>query len=203
MFALKCLEVEKGDWRSTSTAVSCVSPGKFKICLLFGWEVCLVCGLKACYSLPSTRTINCICTVEIRLDTIGRTHPSPELTEYPAGLLLCSSTRQPVISIVQPRMLWGEVIESNGYAVAQKVSSCLPTTAAQVRSRTRSCVICSEQSSTGIGFIRVLRFPLPSIPPTAPHSSSIIIIRVLDNRPVVASVIVNSVPLHRKKSKME
>jgi hypothetical protein len=36
---------------------------------------------------------------------------------------------------------------------------------------------CTGQSSTGVGFLRVLRFPLPSIPLTASHSwSSIIII---------------------------
>jgi hypothetical protein len=38
-----------------------------------------------------------------------------------------------------------------------------------VRSQVRSCRICGEQSGTGAGFLRVLRFPLPIlIPPTAP-----------------------------------
>jgi hypothetical protein len=37
-------------------------------------------------------------------------------------------------------------------------------------------VICGGQSGTGVGFLRVLRFPLPIlIPPTAPHSLSSII----------------------------
>jgi hypothetical protein len=44
-----------------------------------------------------------------------------------------------------------------------------------------------------------LRFPLPIIPPIAPHSSSSIIIRDWYNRPVVASVIVDPIPLHPKK----
>jgi hypothetical protein len=51
----------------------------------------------------------------------------------------------------------------------------------------RSCGICG---GIGAGFLRVLRFPLPSIPPTVPHSSSSIII-IIDgwyNRPVLASV---------------
>jgi hypothetical protein len=47
----------------------------------------------------------------------------------------------------------------------------------------RSCGICDGQRGTGAGFLRVLRFPLPIvIPPTAPHSSSII--RGWYNRPV-------------------
>jgi hypothetical protein len=46
----------------------------------------------------------------------------------------------------------------------------------------RSCGICGEQSGTGASFLRVHRSPLPIlIPPTAPHSSSII--RGCYNRP--------------------
>jgi hypothetical protein len=46
-----------------------------------------------------------------------------------------------------------------------------PIAAARVRARVRSCGICSGQSGTGTGFLRVLRFSLQNIPPTAPHSS--------------------------------
>jgi hypothetical protein len=47
----------------------------------------------------------------------------------------------------------------------------------------RSGRICGGQSGTGAGFLRVLRIPLPIlIPPTAPHSSSIV--RGWYNRPV-------------------
>jgi hypothetical protein len=38
--------------------------------------------------------------------------------------------------------------------------------------KVRSCGICRGQSGTGAGFLRVLPFPLPLIPPTAPQSSS-------------------------------
>jgi hypothetical protein len=45
----------------------------------------------------------------------------------------------------------------------------LPTAAARVRVRA-ACGICGGQSSTGGGFIRLLRFPLPIIPPICPLS---------------------------------
>jgi hypothetical protein len=49
-------------------------------------------------------------------------------------------------------------------------------------------------------FLPVLGFPLPLIPPTAPHSSSIII-RGWYNRPVVASLIVDCVLLSTKRKR--
>jgi hypothetical protein len=59
----------------------------------------------------------------------------------------------------------------------------LPTAAAWVRAKFRSCGICGGQSGIGIGFLRVLRFPLPIfIPPTVPDTSSTI--RGWYNRPV-------------------
>jgi hypothetical protein len=59
--------------------------------------------------------------------------------------------------------------------IAQAVSRRLPIAAARVRAQVRSCGICGGQSGTGVGFFRVLRFPLPIlIPQIAPHSSSII-----------------------------
>jgi hypothetical protein len=74
-----------------------------------------------------------------------------------------------------------------GRDIAQAVSRWLPPAAARVRAQDRSCGICGGQSGTGVGFLRVLRCPLPIlIPPTAPHSSSII--RGWYNRPVVADV---------------
>jgi hypothetical protein len=82
------------------------------------------------------------------------------------------------------------------HAVAQAVSRRLPTAAAWVV----SCEILGGQSGTGAGFLRALRLPLRSIPPIAPDSSSSII-RGWYNRPVVASVMVNSVPLHTRKKK--
>jgi hypothetical protein len=56
-----------------------------------------------------------------------------------------------------------------GCAIAQTVSSRLPTEAARVQSQIRSCGVCDGQSGTGAGFLRVLRIPLSVfIPPTAP-----------------------------------
>jgi hypothetical protein len=58
-------------------------------------------------------------------------------------------------------------------AIAQAVSRRLPTAAARVRAGISSCRICGGQCGTGIGFLRVLRFPLPvRIPSIAPQSSS-------------------------------
>jgi hypothetical protein len=72
-------------------------------------------------------------------------------------------------------------------AIAQAVSRRLPTAGARVRAQVRSCEICGRQIGTAAGFLRVHRFPLLIlIPPTAPHSSSII--RGWHNRPVSADV---------------
>jgi hypothetical protein len=53
----------------------------------------------------------------------------------------------------------------------QSVSRRLFTAAVWVRSQVRSCEISGGQSGTEVGFLRVLRFPLPIIiPPTIPLS---------------------------------
>jgi ribosomal protein S14 len=56
-----------------------------------------------------------------------------------------------------------------GRAVAQAVSRWLPTAAARVRVRT-ACGVCGGQGGTWAGFLRVLRFPLPIIPPNSRSS---------------------------------
>jgi hypothetical protein len=78
-----------------------------------------------------------------------------------------------------------------GRAVSLAVSRRIPTAAAKVRARVRSCGICGGRSDTVAGFLRVLRFPLPSIPPTAAHLSSFIIPGTICQ--VVASIIVDLV----------
>jgi hypothetical protein len=62
-----------------------------------------------------------------------------------------------------------------GRAIAQAVSRRLPTAAAWVRAQIRYEGFVVDKMTLGVGFLRVLRFPLPIlIPPTVPHSSSII-----------------------------
>jgi hypothetical protein len=56
-----------------------------------------------------------------------------------------------------------------GRAVPQEVSRWLPTGAARVRIRAE-CGVCGGQSGIRAGFLRVLRFPLPIIPPISPSS---------------------------------
>jgi hypothetical protein len=79
-------------------------------------------------------------------------------------------------------------------AVAQAVTRRLPA-------RVRSCGICGGQNATGAGVLRVLQFPLPKIPQIAARIIIIIIIRGWYNRPIVASVIVDSIPQHSKAKK--
>jgi hypothetical protein len=57
--------------------------------------------------------------------------------------------------------------DSKGRAVAQAGSRWFPTAAARVRVQAASGV-CGAQSVIGAGFLRVLRFPLPIIPPISP-----------------------------------
>jgi hypothetical protein len=59
-----------------------------------------------------------------------------------------------------------------GRAVGQAVTLRLSTPAARVRARVTSCGYCGGQCGTGTRFLRVLPFPLPSIPLTVPYSSS-------------------------------
>jgi hypothetical protein len=59
--------------------------------------------------------------------------------------------------------------ENVGRALAQAVRRWLPTVAARVRVWA-ACGVCGGQSGTGAGFLRVLRFPLPIIPPISPSS---------------------------------
>jgi hypothetical protein len=75
------------------------------------------------------------------------------------------------------------------------VSSCrgshrLPTAAARVRAQVKSCGVYGGQSGTGAGFLRVLGFFLPIVPHLSSSGAGKI------GQPVMASVIVDSVPLY-------
>jgi hypothetical protein len=105
----------------------------------------------------------------------------------------------------QNKLKWNELNPTllltyeRGRAVTQVLSCGVPTAAAQVK----SCGICGGQSGTEAGFLWALQFPLPSIPLNGPHSTSSIIIFGWYNKQVVASVIVDSVPLLPKKGEGE
>jgi hypothetical protein len=58
--------------------------------------------------------------------------------------------------------------------IGQVVSRWLPTEVTRFWAEVMSCGICGRQSGTEAGFLQVLWFPLPLIPLTAPHSSSVI-----------------------------
>jgi hypothetical protein len=73
------------------------------------------------------------------------------------------------------------LIHKPGRAIAQAVSRWLPTAAARVRPRVWSSGICGGQSGAGVGFLRVLRFPLPN------HSTKFSILTITRgryNRPI-------------------
>jgi hypothetical protein len=80
------------------------------------------------------------------------------------------------------------ISHKEGRAIAQAVSRWLPTAVARVRARVWSCGICGAQSSAGVGFLRVLRFPLPIFTPLIPPQSTSSIIWGLYNRPEMAVV---------------
>jgi hypothetical protein len=86
-----------------------------------------------------------------------------------------------------------------GRAIVQAVSRWLPTAAARVGVRVQSCRICSGQSGTRAGFLRVFRFPLPIFIPLIFPQSPSPIIRGWYNRPVVAAV--PKVPPHKLNKK--
>jgi hypothetical protein len=75
---------------------------------------------------------------------------------------------RPVLSSERAPHMERTVTVKQGRAIAQAVSRWLPIAAARVW----SSGICGGQNGTGAGFLRVLRFPLPFIPPNSPSSQS-------------------------------
>jgi hypothetical protein len=74
--------------------------------------------------------------------------------------------------ILHPKWRILLVIMGYGRAIAEAVSRWLPTAAARVQSRVWLSGICGGQSGVGAGILRILRFPLPFIPPNSPSSQS-------------------------------
>jgi hypothetical protein len=90
-------------------------------------------------------------------------------------MTLVSIFERKTIHSKEDQYKWWNIYMTLGRAIAEAVSFWLPTAAARVWTQVKPCGICGGQSSTGAGFLQVLLFPLPIlIPPTAPHSSSII-----------------------------
>jgi hypothetical protein len=86
-----------------------------------------------------------------------------------------------MLKLTQGKVVWVQFQEGKevfflGRAIGQAVSRWLPIATVRVRDRVTSGDICGEQSGTGAGFIRILRFPLPIFsPPIAPQPSSSIV----------------------------
>jgi hypothetical protein len=78
-------------------------------------------------------------------------------------------TAQTPYNVDKEQMHYFISIFTLGRAVVQAVSCWLPTAAARVRVRA-ACGVCGGQGSTGADFLRVLRFPLPIIPPISASS---------------------------------
>jgi hypothetical protein len=107
---------------------------------------------------------------QIRLDSLLATvcHVSLRTADGGLGSLPSDTTRKCTHNTAGTTDV--QLIPFRGHAVAQAVSRWLPTAVARVRVRA-ACGICGGQSGTGAGFLRVLRFPLPIIPPISPSSS--------------------------------
>jgi hypothetical protein len=73
----------------------------------------------------------------------------------------------PLPSSQEPNI--GPYLKPDKCGCAQAVSRWLPTAAARLRVRA-ACGVCGGQSGNGVGFLRLLQFPLPIIPPISPSS---------------------------------
>jgi hypothetical protein len=105
---------------------------------------------------------------------LGYDAPAPGFDSLRPGLLHVSPCHPVdcvalcrVVIILDAGLVVFVVLGYVGRAVAQAVSRWPPTAAARVRVWA-ACGVCGGQSGIGTGFLRVLRCPLPIIPPISP-----------------------------------
>jgi hypothetical protein len=127
------------------------------------------------------RLIKSIGRARIDLRPAALEPPHPRL--YPSCLCYVAASRRSHRQNLGPTHCWqvnarspgdvrlrGKLSHANeprhGRAIAQAVSSRLPTAADRVRARVRLCGICGGQSSTGAGFS-----PSTSVAPANSHST--------------------------------
>jgi hypothetical protein len=90
--------------------------------------------------------------------------------------IICTVVYISTIVLMTPNHLMRKMITIQHHkarAIAQAVRLWFPTAAARVRARVCSSGICGGQRRAGVGFLRVVRFPLLIfIPPNSPSSQS-------------------------------
>jgi hypothetical protein len=99
-------------------------------------------------------------------------HVRPRFFRFARRLRMGGAYRTHIQTLTDPQDFTSITYCLVGRAIAEAVSRWLPTAVARVQSRLWSSGIRGGQSGVGEGFLRVLRFPLPFIPPNVPSSQS-------------------------------